>query len=96
MLTEKQHELLTLIADRCDKTLEGLRIYWEPAEREDWSDSLKKTVYVFGGGSTSMLRAFLRRGYTKKRGTTKYACEITEDGRLALEEYREKTGFYSK
>lgn len=93
-MTDKQHEILSLIADHT-RIQDGLNLYWCPNEKQDWCESLKRHVWVDGGGFVSSLRAMDRKGWIKNiPNIHRYGYGITEDGRLALETHREKTGFY--
>ena len=100
-LTSEQHELLSLIKERTDRDDSGnLKSFFYP-HKDQWCDALKKTIAVDGAGCASMIKSFIRNGLVVKpnnetRGAWSYCAAITEDGILAIEEYREATGFYVK
>lgn len=80
-------ELLILISDICD----GTRYFVPPAgNKTSWSSTLGRSVFVDGSPSSSALNALQRRGLIKFKPIADYAAEITEDGKLLVEEWREK------
>jgi hypothetical protein len=94
-LSASAYELLTLI-DEATKwegdQRPGAKIlrYWVPKATSEYSLTLKKTVYISGPGDASIIRSLRRHGLVKQEPLVDYACSITEEGILALEEYREK------
>ena len=93
-----QHELLTLIREHTE--FEGqdasnpISRYWVPPHRgSQYSEALNSDVNVTGSGVASSLKGMERKGWIKAQRFN-YSYSITEEGIVALESHREKTGFY--
>jgi len=90
-LSHKAYPLLSLIADYTKHDDNGnLTSYWVPQATAQWSPTLKRTVYVSGAGDAAAINGFVRNGWVVPQRVAKYACALTEDGLIALENYREK------
>ena len=98
-MTPKQHEFLSLICDATqhegDCTDNPLSRFWYPHTGNQWCKALKRDVWVDGAGVAKTLRSLEAKGWTKSHPNLhRYSYSITENGRVALEHYREQTGFY--
>lgn len=98
-MTEKQHELLSLIADHTrfegDCTDGAIAQFWVPGKRNDYCSSLNKDIWIDGAGAANCLKGMERKGWIKQQSVGKYSYSITEEGLLQIEKHRERTNFYT-
>ena len=95
-LTERQYEILTLIDEAThwagsERPGTQLRLYFIPRRRETWCSTLRKTVWLEPQTLELTFRAFERKRLIARiTKADRFGAAITEQGMIALEEYREK------
>lgn len=95
-LTQTQVDLLTLIVEHTTRNPDGsLARFWWPPNPKTTKLASGKVLVIDGAGIVASLKSLDRRGYIKKERQYAYAYSATEDGVLALEQHREKTGHYA-
>ena len=96
MITEKQYRILQLIDQ--DTTWAGserpgfeLTGYFIP-KYYHWSSELKDYVNISGPGDAAIIRSLFKAGLARSyaKEIHPYAAVITENGMVALEEYRQQ------
>lgn len=81
-LSARAWELLLLIDEACDDSGR----FFVPSAYEVSCRRTGNTVWVSGAGDVKIIKSLESKGLVRPKKLANYACQITEDGRLAIEQ----------
>ncbi len=93
-LSARAWEILLVIDERTERDDSGeLKRFWCPGRLDGISDycvRLNRFININGSGDSRIIKSLAEKGLVEMKPVHPYACAITEDGRLAIEQALEK------